>query len=128
MDYVQAYKWFSISMAYGDSAGRLRIETIMKYLSDDQLAKSRKEVFNWFKLSAQRGLVQSQVILAVFYESGKGVDEDFVQAHKWYTIAEANGNKLGAEGRKVIEKRMIHQDISEARQLAREWMKEHPKK
>ncbi len=45
-----------------------------------------------------------------------------VLEHMWYNVACANGNKIGADNRAIIEKEMTSAQISEAQKLAREWM------
>ena len=61
------------------------------------------------------------------YGDGKGVLQNFIQAHRWYNIAGANGEDLGRKNRDIVEKKMTPAQIAEAQQLAREWMEEHKK-
>ena len=82
----------------------------------------------WYKLAAEQGVAQAQYNLGVIYGTGQGVTQDYVQAHKWYNIAGANGEEAGRKNRNIIEKRMTLKDISEAQKLAREWMEKHGKK
>jgi len=55
------------------------------------------------------------------YERGRGVPQDFVMAHKWYILGAANGDKLGAELRDALAKRMTPAQIFQGRQRALEW-------
>ncbi len=59
------------------------------------------------------------------YDHGLGVLHDNVLAHMWSNIAGANGNKIGAENRAKIEKKMTHAQIAKAQKLARDWMAKH---
>ena len=47
--------------------------------------------------------------------------QDYVQAHMWYNLATANGDKLAAEFRDGLAKQMALAQIAEAQKLAREW-------
>lgn len=43
--------------------------------------------------AAAQGSVDAQLTLGVGYENSQGVPQDFVQAHQWYNLAAANGEK-----------------------------------
>jgi len=58
-------------------------------------------------------------------KNGQGFPQDNIEAHKWYSISEANGSKSGRKIRKIIEKRMNPEQIAEAQKLAKEWMEKH---
>lgn len=55
------------------------------------------------------------------YEKGQGVRQDFVQAHMWYNLSAADGEKRAAEARDALAKQMTPAQIAEAQRLAREW-------
>ena len=58
--------------------------------------------------------------LGLMYERGNGVTQDFILAHKWYILGAANGDKLGAEFRDALAKRMTPAQIFQAQQRALE--------
>ena len=80
-----------------------------------------------FRVLAKRGHAEAQYYLGFMYRDGHGVVLDYVQAHKWYNIAGANGEILGSENRNMIAKQMTSADISKAQKLAREWIQNHQK-
>ena len=51
-----------------------------------------------------------QVLLGMLYDS----DQDYVQAHKWYNLAAANGHKVGAVLCEHLAEKMISAQIGEA--------------
>ena len=55
------------------------------------------------------------------YFNGYGVPRDIVQAHKWFNLAAANGDKEAVTRRDTLEKQMTPAKITEAQKLAREW-------
>ena len=63
----------------------------------------------------------------VMYGEGKGVTQDYVQAHMWFNIGAANGDEEARKNRDIAEKRMTASDISMAQKLAKEWMTKHKK-
>jgi TPR repeat protein len=54
------------------------------------------------------------------YQTGKGVLQDYVQAHKWFNLAAANHEKYRAD-RDRLAKLMTTAQIAKAQRLAREW-------
>jgi uncharacterized protein len=80
-----------------------------------------KEAIKWYKLSAEQENTEAQFNLGNMYL----IIQDYVQAHKWFNIAGANGVDSGRENRNITEERMTPKDIFEAQKLAREWMEKH---
>ena len=59
--------------------------------------------------------------MALKYEEGQGVPQDYVLAHMWFNLSGSNGLKDAVENRDIIEKRMSKQQIEKAQELARNW-------
>ncbi len=57
----------------------------------------------------------------MMYHFGTGVPRDSVEAHKWYNLAAANGDRKGAAARDALAKEMTPAQIAEAQKLARDW-------
>ncbi len=53
--------------------------------------------------------------------------QDYVQAHMWFNLTAAQGDKDAAKNRDIVESKMTPADVSEAQRLAREWMEKHGK-
>jgi len=86
----------------------------------------------WYQKSADQGWPPAQASLGLMYSGGTGVARDPIEADKWFQLA-----ALGASGndqtrydglRETIETRMSVADIVEARQRARDWMREHARR
>jgi TPR repeat protein len=78
--------------------------------------------------SAEQGDAVAQYNLAVMYDSGRGVLQDYVLAHKWYNLAashyatwEADIGASAARSRDRLTVRMTPAQIAEAQRMAREW-------
>lgn len=73
------------------------------------------------------GLAAAQVNLGLMYANGRGVPQDYVQAHLWLNLAAAGSpekaetRKGAAENRDIVAAKMAPQQIAEAQRLAREW-------
>ena len=80
----------------------------------------------WKPLAEQRNAV-AQKDLSVMYAFGKGVPKDYVYAHMWSNLADANGDGLGGMLRDDYERKMTPADISAAKKLARECIRKNYK-
>ena len=74
-----------------------------------------------FTDSVGRGDAKAQNNLGVMYATGEGVPQDFVQAHKWFNLAAAGGNKEATESRDLAATKMTPEEIAQAERLAEEW-------
>ncbi len=91
------------------------------YISGDYAAAVK-----WFREAAEQGDADAQFNLGVNYYKGRGVPQDYVQAHMWYSLAASRlppgkNRALAAENRDIIAERMTPAQIAEAQRLAREW-------
>jgi TPR repeat protein len=78
--------------------------------------------------SAEQGDATAQYSLGLMYDSGRGVLQDYVLAHKWYNLAasrfaswEADIGISAARNRDRLTTRMTPAQIAEAQKMAREW-------
>ena len=78
----------------------------------------------WLPL-AEQGDVIVQLNLGLLYYWGHDVlqdsVQDYVQAHKWFNLAAAQGNLSAAGNRDWLAKKMTPDQLAEAQRLAREW-------
>ncbi len=70
---------------------------------------------------AEQGQANAQFSIGLMYAIGKGVLQDFVEAHKWFNLAAARGNKQAEKNRVTVSIAMTRTQIAEAQRLAREW-------
>jgi TPR repeat protein len=81
--------------------------------------------------SAERGHANAQYNLGLMYEGGQGVAQDYVQAHKWFSLATAGATDMvlrlaaTASTDRATEK-MTRAQVAEAQKLAREWKPSKP--
>lgn len=86
------------------------------------------EAMKWYRLSAGQSHRDAQNNLGAMYSKGEGVAQNFVEALKWFVISADNGSEGGRKNIDIVEKRMTSRQITQAKKLAREWIKQHPKK
>ena len=61
-----------------------------------------------------------------YYEKGKGVMPDRIQAYIWYDLAAAQGLEIAVKNRDQVAAEMAPDEIIKAQNMAREWRAEHP--
>lgn len=81
--------------------------------------------FSQTKAQAEQGDVTAQRKLGSMYANGRGVPQDFIEAHAWYNVASANGDKLALAGRDELAQQMIPKQLAEAQRLASEYFVEY---
>ncbi len=74
-----------------------------------------------FRALAEQGHAEAQYRLAFMYYDGDGVTPDYVQAHMWFILADAQGIKYANDYRDAAAEFMTRANIAEAQKLAREW-------
>jgi len=63
--------------------------------------------------------------LGLRYCLGRGVDRDYVEAHKWFNLAALKGNTAARDYRCEISREMDSTQIAEAQRQARAWLTVH---
>jgi TPR repeat protein len=63
----------------------------------------------------------AQYNIGSMYASGRGVPQDYVAAHMWFSLSAAQDDDDAAKNRDIIAQRMTLAQIAEAQRLAREW-------
>ena len=99
---------------------------MMKAMEDPTNVEWAGVSFPWIKRAAEQGLADAQLILATYYQAGKAVPQDFVQAHMWANIAASKGATnivigSAADLRERIAKQMTPSQLERAQELASIW-------
>jgi len=75
--------------------------------------------------AAECGKAEAYYDLGLLYSIGHGVDQDNVEAHKWFNLAAMRGMLSAQIDRAEVADYMSHIEISEAQRKAREWVVTH---
>ena len=89
------------------------------------MEKSPVEAAKWFRKAAEQGNVTSQYYLGVMYSAGQGVQQDYVQAHKWFNLAALKGRADAIAYRRELAELMSADEIAVAQREARAWISSH---
>ena len=111
----------------GQSNAIEQFASASKYFKGEGVPQNYKEAVRLYRASAEQGFAKAQFNLGVMHYNGEGTPQDYKKAHKWWNLAAANGHEEAKVYRDKVAEMMTTADISEAQQMARDWMKAHPK-
>jgi uncharacterized protein len=115
----------------GSSMGSEQYALGYFYEHDNDNAPNYLEAIEWYRKAADQGAYRAQKSLGSLYEFGRGVPTDYVEAYKWYALSVAcsygkpgisESHAVAIEARDVVAQKMTPSHLSEARQLASEWL------
>jgi uncharacterized protein len=119
-DKAEAAKWYRLAALQGDARAQ-NILGGMYYLRRDYA-----EASEWFRKAADQGDAAAQSWLGGMYYEGRGVLQNYVQAHMWLNLAATNSHSakernLAIRNLALITSKMTSAQIAEAQKLASEW-------
>jgi TPR repeat protein len=73
------------------------------------------------------GMLAGEALLSLglMYSTGRSVEPNLVEAHKWFNIAALRGSAEAAALRSEIAREMSRADIADAQRKARDWLSAH---
>ena len=100
------------------SSEKLALDTELKYAKCIRLQMGGywDEIAKLYLIIANRGHPTAQVHLGKQYVHGNGVEEDYVQAYKWFSLSETS---IGKHFIKIISEEMSSEQIEEAQSLVK---------
>ena len=76
----------------------------------------------WFGGLRSKAIPVAMLHLGAIYAKGRGVPQDYVRAHMWFSLSAAQGEQKAAKNLiEMAERQMTPAQITEAQKLAREW-------
>ena len=93
----------------------------MKYANDKSSPRNLGEAVKCFQKSSERGYGEAQHSLGLMYFQGKGINQDYVKAYKWASLAAAQ-NKKHAQLRDLIESKLTKEELIKAKVLVSDFI------
>ena len=136
-DYHEAFKWYLLAAELGCITSQWHVGDFydrgLGVLQDYKLA------IKWYNTAIENwqtgdivpyGAVAAMHSLGLAYLRGHGVTQDLVKAHMWFNLAAATDrggiiSPVYRQSRDDVAKQMTTTQVTEAQQLAREWMEKH---
>lgn len=78
-----------------------------------------------FEAAVAGGVPDALYELGLMYCTGRDVDYDLVEAHKWFNLAALRGNDDAKRYRSELSREMTRAEIAAAQKRARQWLAIH---
>jgi TPR repeat protein len=139
-DYSAAAKWIHKAAENGSvdaqetladlySGGKLKININAFNKKDElvilELPQDLSEALKWYRMAATQGSIPTQINLGIMYLTGKGGNQDYIQAYMWFSIAASTEGAFHESALRWVEataEKMTPDQIASAQQLTKEWM------
>lgn len=131
-DPLQKIRWWRLAADQGHLSATYQLA--LCYLEGSGVPQEFSAAVELFeKVAGARSLYAEDAMahLSSLYSQGRGVPQDYVQAHMWANLAAAHTtihSQSYASVRDDLAEKMTPQQIAEAQRLAREWMLTKAKK
>lgn len=120
----EAASWYRKAAKQGNAAAQYALGVMCD--RGIGVKQNDREAAAWYHKSAELGNVEAQYSLGVMYQNGRGaVRKDIVRAHKWFSLAVANGFEIAEESAEETRAKMSPEQIEKARAMVREWQSKH---
>ena len=122
-DYKEAVKWYRLSAEQG-FATRTIPTWVTMYQKGQGVPQDYKEAVKWYRLAAEQEDAEAQYNLGVMYAQGTRSSKRLcVSTYVVELSASSNGDKIEqiAVEKSIVKSQCLHQQITKAQQLARNW-------
>jgi hypothetical protein len=87
--------------------------------------KNDKEAVRWYRIASNQGYAPAQHSLGVMYVEGRGISQNYVQAHMWFDLSASQSvgktREETIKNKNLVAKKMTEKEIERAQQLVRNW-------
>ncbi len=90
-------------------------EAALKALERGDFAAAAREL----RPQAEANDPHAQYLLGRLFRDGRGVIQDYIQAHRWFNLAAAGGHRHAGEARDRLGQQMTPRQVAQAQDLAR---------
>jgi hypothetical protein len=120
IDSTNAFGWYRKAAEQGDPLSQWQLARYYEFGSGP-CSVDREKARNWYLKAARQGCSNAQLDLGQLYETGRAGAPDYIEAHKWYTIAQRNDSLLARANRDRLAVKMTPEQIQEADRRADEF-------
>ena len=118
-NHQEAKYWFKKAADQSHAGAQVNLGTL--YALGQGAPFSDPMALFWFQKAADQRNALAFAKLGMMYERGRGVSQNLVEAHMWYNLSAAYGEKRAAESRNAVAKQMTAEQVAEAEARAKKW-------
>jgi TPR repeat protein len=119
-NYLEAKDWFKKAAEQGHADAQVNLGTL--YSLGRGAPYSDHMALFWFQKAAEQRNALAFAKLGMMHERGRAVPQNLIEAHMWYNLSLAYGEKRAAEARDAVATRMTRGQIAEAEERAKKWI------
>ena len=101
------------------SQGNIKFNLGMVYVLGQGADRNEEQAVQLFLKAANQNLPVAQRQLGAMYESGRGANQDLIEAYRWYSQAAVNGDRDAARSMNALSQRLTPDQIKEAEARAK---------
>jgi hypothetical protein len=122
----KAVEWYTKAAEQGYAEAQALLAVM--YAKGEGVDQDYKQAIEWCTKAAEQGYAEAQYGLGLGYYEGEseGFIEDYIEAYKWFLLAEMNGKDV-SEVKEELKNKMTPKQIALAKQKAREFVKAQEK-
>lgn len=135
-DYKTAAAWYLKAAGKGghpgNPAGELAADLHLAALYRDGgkgFPRDMAQAAAWYRKAAEQGDASAQATLALLYSIGQGVDQDFVEAYYWASLAAAAkgpNQEQYAANRQMVGTHLTLDQVQDVQHRVGLWLAAHP--
>lgn len=126
-DAYKSLQWYLISAEQGYAPSQFQIGQF--FLNGGE--PTQKLSVKWFLKAAEQGYGRAQSTLALLYEEGTLVPQDYLKAYMWASLAAIQqtqpGEEVDTSYQDGIAENMTPSQIASAKRMVSAWQTKHPK-
>ncbi len=117
--HAEALRWWEQAAQHGDVEALYNLGLA---LADGRSGKADASgAFLRFLQAAEQDLVPAQARVGLMYATGEGVAADPIEAHKWFALAKAAGDKVSAQNLQRSREQLSPAALAEAERRVLAW-------
>ena len=124
-DYTTAFAKFAPLAHAGNAQAQFTLGTM--YYKGNGVPQNDVKSAKWHHRAAEAGHASAQFTLGTMYATGKGVKQDNRISYMWLDLATGQGHKLSVEIRDVVANLMTPAQLTEAKKMSRQCLKQNYK-
>ena len=86
-NHAESFKWYREAAGQGFAPAQITLANMYVYSVGGVPPQNYAEAVKWLRKAADQGEGRAQLFLGEMYREGKGVSQNYVQAHMWYNLA-----------------------------------------
>ena len=95
------------------------------YDTGEGIPQDYKQALKWYTKAAEQDYGKAQFNLGFMHVKGEGTPRNYIMARMFWNMASISGTENAKINKDKVEGMMTLNQIEEAQQLAKEWMKKY---